>query len=81
MEYDSNGTPTLRNITKTEAGMRVIDIPQKLVDYMQKMPKDNLLVIHTKNGEPMNVTAWTKLWRSYMRALNIKYGERTTAEL
>ena len=81
MEYDSNGTPTLRNITKTDAGMRVVDIPQKLVEYMQKMPKENLLVIHTQSGEAMTGTAWTKLWRSYMRELNIKYGKRTTADL
>lgn len=81
IEYDSNGLPTLKHITKTKAGMRVVDIPQKLVNYMEKMPKDNLLVIHTQKGETMTGTAWTKLWKSYMRELNIKYGTRTPADL
>jgi len=33
IEYSSNGVPTLRHATKTAAGIRVIDIPQKLADY------------------------------------------------
>ena len=81
MEYDSNGNPTLRHITKSKAGMRVVDIPRKLADYMRQMPQDNLLVIHSAQGKVMTQTAWTKLWKSYMRELNIKYGERTPADL
>lgn len=81
MEYDSNGVPTLRHVTKSAAGMRVVDIPQKLADYMAQMPRDNVLVIHTVEGRVMTTSAWVKLWRSYMRELNIKYGERTPADL
>lgn len=81
IEYDSNGVPNLRHVTKSAAGMRTVDIPQKLVDYMRKMPKDNLLVIPSAKGQVMTESAWTKLWSSYMRELNIKYGERTTADL
>lgn len=81
IEYSSNGVPTLRHITKSAAGMRVVDIPQKLADYMARMPRDNMLVIHTKAGKIMTPSAWTKLWRSYMRELNIKYGTRTPADL
>ena len=61
--------------------MRVVDIPQKLADYMAGMPHDNMLVIHSVRGGVMSATAWTKLWQSYMRELNIKYGERTPADL
>ena len=81
MEYDSNGVPSLRHVTKSAAGMRVVDIPQKLADYMAQMPRDNVLVIHTVEGRVMTTSAWVKLWRSYMRELNIKYGERTPADL
>lgn len=81
IEYDSNGVPSLRNVTKSAAGMRVVDIPQRLVDYMAAMPHDGLLVIHSARGKVMTESAWAKLWRSYMRELNIKYGTRTPADL
>ena len=35
----------------------------------------------TAKGEVMTATAWAKLWRSYMRELNIKYATRTPADL
>lgn len=81
IEYDSNGVPSLRHVTKSAAGMRTVDIPQKLVDYMRKMPHNNLLVIPSARGGVMTESAWAKLWRSYMRELNIKYGTRTPADL
>ncbi|MGN8875285.1 tyrosine-type recombinase/integrase [Pseudoflavonifractor sp. HCP28S3_F10] len=81
IEYDSNGVPSLRHITKTAAGMRTVDIPQRLADYMAQMPRDNVLVIHSAHGGVMTESAWVKLWRSYMRELNIKYGTRTHADL
>lgn len=79
--YDSNGVPSLRHVTKSAAGMRTVDIPQRLADYMRRMPKDNLLVIPSASGGVMTESAWAKLWRSYMRELNIKYGTRTPADL
>ena len=74
VEYSSNGVPTLRYFTKTDAGMRTVDIPQKLVDYMSTLPRDNVLVVHTLDGRTMTPSAWTKLWKSYMKLLNEKYG-------
>lgn len=81
IEYDSNGVPSLRHVTKSAAGMRTVDIPQRLADYMREMPRDNLLVIPSARGGVMTESAWAKLWRSYMRVLNEKYGARTTADL
>jgi len=81
IEYDSNGVPDLRHVTKSAAGMRTVDIPQRLVDYMSGLPRDNLLVIHSAHGGVMTESAWAKLWRSYMRVLNEKYGVRTPADL
>ena len=81
IEYDSNGTPNLRQVTKTAAGMRTVDIPQRLADYMAAMPRENLLVIHSTRGRVMTESAWVKLWQSYMRVLNEKYGNRTLADL
>lgn len=81
MEYPPNQRPQLRRLTKSAAGMRVVDIPARLCDYMAQMPRDNILVIHTTDGRPMTATAWAALWQSYMRQLNIKYGTRTLADL
>lgn len=77
MIYDGAGIPHLKPCTKTTAGMRVIDIPAKLVDYMKTMPHSGDLVFPAASGGPMTASAWVKLWSSYMRELNIKYGERT----
>lgn len=81
IEYPPNEPPRLRHLTKSAAGMRTVDIPKKLADYMRAMPKDNLLVIHSVKGSVMTESAWTFLWGSYMRILNIKYGTRTPSDL
>lgn len=81
IEYPPNEPPRLRHLTKSAAGMRTVDIPQKLADYMAAMPKDNMLVIHSVKGGVMTESAWLSLWGSYMRILNIKYGVRTPADL
>lgn len=81
VEYPPNRPPQLRLLTKSAAGMRVVDIPQRLVDYLAQMPHDGLLVIHTMKGTVMTASAWAALWSSYMRLLNIKYGIRTPADM
>lgn len=81
IEYPPNEPPRLRPLTKSAAGMRTVDIPKKLADYMGRLPKDNMLVIHSAKGTVMTESAWLSLWGSYMRVLNIKYGTRTPADL
>ena len=81
IEYPPNEPPRLRHLTKSAAGMRTVDIPKKLADYMEAMPRDNLLVIYSAKGGVMTESAWISLWSSYMRVLNIKYGTRTPADL
>lgn len=81
IEYPPNEPPRLRHLTKSAAGMRTVDIPQRLSDYMAKLPRDNMLVVHSTKGRVMTECAWLSLWGSYMRLLNIKYGTRTPADL
>lgn len=71
--YQSDGTPFVK-VAKSAAGMRVIDIPTKLCAYLDTLPRDSTLVVHTEKGTLMTESAWVKLWSSYMRVLNIKYG-------
>ena len=81
IEYPPNEPPRLRHLTKSAAGMRTVDIPKTLADYMETMPRDNLLAIHSAKGGVMTESAWLSLWASYLRVLNIKYGTRTPADL
>lgn len=81
VEYPPKKAPRIRHITKSNAGMRTVDIPQQLVDYLKQLPHDNLLVIPSAKGYVMTECAWLSLWGSYMRLLNIKYGTRTPADL
>lgn len=81
IEYPPNDRPRLRNLTKSAAGMRTVDIPQKLSDYLAQLPRNSLLVVHTEDGRAMTQSAWKAMWDSYMRILNIKYGTRTPADL
>lgn len=76
VEYMADGTLELRHFAKSAASMRVVDIPKKLVDYMATLERDGLLVIHKATGGAMTESAWLKLWRSYMRTLNEKYGAK-----
>lgn len=74
VEYLSDGTWELRPFAKSASSMRVVDIPQRLADYMAQMPRNDFLVIQKAGGGTMTESAWVKLWRSYMRTLNAKYG-------
>jgi integrase len=76
------GQPKIKPFTKTQAGMRVVDIPQRLADFLKeekkKIPADavNPLVCPTKSGTIMTDTAWRRLWNSYLVDLNFKYGNQ-----
>ena len=80
VEYPPKGKAFLRRYTKTEAGIRVVYIPQRLADYLKELPRKNILVYPSAGGQMMTANAWRAVWGSYMRELNRKYGERTPAD-
>ena len=61
---------------KTAAGIRTVNIPSILVDFLRsERKKDNCLyVCHNTRGEIMTSYSWDHLWESYMIDLNVKYG-------
>lgn len=72
---------------KTKAGNRTIDIPQRLVDFLEPLKKEdfaqfpnarpiNLLVFRSASGGMFTNQAWRTMWRSYLADLNVKYGFR-----
>ena len=59
MEYPPNRPPKLRPLTKTATGMRTVDIPQRLADYMAELPRDYLLdaVVFRRSPAPWGRTS------------------------
>ena len=80
IEYDAKGYPSLRPYPKTDAGSRTVDIPPQLVEYMRNMEHKSDLVCPSATGGVLTASGWVKLWSSYMRVLNAKYGHRTEAD-
>ena len=59
---------------KTASGVRVVSVPDKLIDFLKEQPKTSVLVVTGANGQRMTETAWKRLWESYMCDLNLTYG-------
>lgn len=59
---------------KTASGVRVVNIPKVLVDYLRTQQDGCLYVLHNARGERMTEQGWKRMWESYMRDLNVKYG-------
>lgn len=83
-----DGKLQVKPFTKSEAGMRTINIPSRLVDFLNvkrdedirkyssgtKVLIDTMLVCPSAAGKMMSDTAWRRMWESYMCDLNVKYG-------
>lgn len=69
-----NGQPTIKKGGKTANAERVVYIPSRLVEYLKAVPRDNFLVVSSASGKPMSDSAWRRLWDSYIKDLNLKYG-------
>lgn len=70
------GTVNLKSGGKTYAATRTIYIPQILVDYLAAVPHQRFsLVCPSAKGTIMTDTAWTSMWNSYLKDLNLKYGD------
>lgn len=64
---------------KTEYSERVVDIPNRLIDFLraEKGKAGALeLVCPSANGAMMSESAFRRMWDSYMTDLNFKYGNR-----
>jgi integrase len=60
---------------KSESGVRVIDIPDILVDHLKKEERTCSFVVHTVKNKMLTETGWKRLWNSYLAELNFKYGD------
>lgn len=71
----------IKDSAKTPYSIRVIDIPQRLIGFLEKQKpadaKDSDLVCTAANGKMLTKTSWRTMWDSYLAVLNIKYGDFT----
>lgn len=73
-----NSRPVVKEGAKTVAGIRVVHIPQLLVDYLSKQDKNNnFLVCPDTHGNMYTESGWERMWESYMREINFKFGDFT----
>lgn len=69
--------PKIKPCTKTKSGMRTVNIPPILADYLeeQRNKSKTMLVCPNSNGDLMSGSSWRKLWDSYIKELNFKFGD------
>lgn len=61
---------------KTESGVRIVSIPQKLSDFLAGLPRTSPYVLTTADNKMMTGNAWISLWDSYMCDMNLAYGNQ-----
>lgn len=68
--------PVVKPRTKTKAGMRKVRIPSLLSEYLreQREKATSLIVCPNSEGQLMSADSWRKLWDSYLKELNFKFG-------
>lgn len=84
------GLPRVKPHTKTAAGMRTVNIPRILVDFLreekaeeereagrraEKVAALRPLVCPSASGGLMSDSAFDRLWESYMTELNLRHGD------
>jgi integrase len=69
------GKMVLNNRTKTTSGMRTINAPNRLIDFLRKQPRKGLYVCVGSGGKMHTKSSWRRMWDSYLFDLNVKYGD------
>lgn len=61
---------------KTESGIRYVNMPKLLVNFLKNQPPHSPgdYVNLTSKGKIYSAQAWKTVWDSYLKTLNIKYG-------
>ena len=70
-----DGSFHIKDTAKTKAGIRVVRIPQQLVDFLSAEPREGDYVCFSAKGGMHTPSSWSRMWKSYLADLNIKYGD------
>lgn len=69
------GKSVIKDITKTEAGMRTVFIPQKLIEFLRNEERGtSFYVCPNAYGKIMSESAFRRMWESYIYDINLKHG-------
>lgn len=60
---------------KTVSSLRKVRIPNRLIEFLKNEGKENVLVTVSAKNVMHTESSWNNLWDSYLRDLNLKYGE------
>ena len=66
---------------KTEAGLRTVDIPKRLADYLREEKRESIYVCANTQGLIHTESSWRRMWESYLADLNLKYGDFSAHEI
>ena len=69
-----NGVPRLNQRTKTDAGMRIVYVPDILIDFLRTSIYQGHIFLPSGKGTYLCDKSWRRMWDTYLRDLNIKYG-------
>jgi integrase len=72
---NNNNQFIVKSTAKTSKSLRTVTIPDVLVQFLQKEPKDNVLVCVNSQGKMHTDTSWRRMWNSYLADLNIRFGD------
>lgn len=76
-----NGRPVVKHGGKTDNAARTVHIPDRLVEHLRPILKGRSpfdLVCTDTKGRLLSEIAFKRMWESYLKDLNIKYGKFTT---
>lgn len=68
------GKFNVKNGAKTESGIRTIEIPEILINFLKAQEKKSLIVFPNRNGGILSESSWKRCWNDYLKTLNEKYG-------
>jgi len=60
---------------KTDASIRTVDIPIRLVEYLKSEARDAILVCSNARGKAHTPSSWKRMWESYLAELNLAHGD------
>lgn len=73
VSYPTN-EPVVKLGAKSESGVRSINMPDVLSDYLKNLPRKGIYVI--SSDRMLTEGAWKRMWESYMDSLDALYGIR-----
>lgn len=73
-----NNQSVIKQGGKSKSATRIVYIPQILVDYLRKLPRTtSLFVCPSADGVMLSERGYLRMWDSYYKELNYKFGDFT----